>query len=144
MKEIKKSDYILIGVLSLLVVLLIIMFNIKNSNNNIKEESDIKVVNNLSTFFTVEATANKYIKELYNQNIDNLLILLDDNYIKDNVIDKNNVLNKLDKLEGTYNYKLKKIYEQDYGDYTKYYLYGLLQKDIINEYDYGTDYYLIN
>ncbi len=141
--RIEKKDYIYIGVLLLLIIIIIII-NITNNKSN-KEELKYNLVENKSTFFTVESCANRYINSLVSQNSSNLMKLIDSSYIKENNINEANIISKLDNFEfDKYTFKAKKIYKEKIDNNTsKYYIYGLLQKVYIDEFDYGTDYYLI-
>lgn len=146
--KLKKTDYILIAVLILLVIGLVYV-----SRKTDKEERDQQEIINIkekyilvkekSTFFTVESCANRYIISLGNGNVDNLLKLADQEYISKNNLNKDNIVDKLGALNGDFNFKAKKIYYTKDGNIYTYYVYGLLQENMINEYDYGKDYYLI-
>ena len=147
MKKLEIKDYIIYGVLFLIVIAFIISFGVthkKKVDDNKTSNDSYIILNNASRFFTMEGCVNKYITALSNKDINSLLKLLDNDYIKDNKITNENVLNIIKPLDGIYNFKAKKIYyEKINSKYTKYYIYGLIQKDALDTYDLGTDYYVV-
>ena len=141
MEKGKKVQIVLLVILAIITVSLIIVYNQREREF---KENNYVLVNNASTFFTIDGCANKYISALSLNNKDNVMKLLDSKYIRDNNITIDNVFEKLDFKEGYYVFSSKKIYQVDLSDeYIKYYIYGLLQRDALDEYDYGSGYYLI-
>lgn len=150
MKKLDKKEYVLIGIFVLIVTLVIFLVrgNHKNdqfiNTNDNQKSGKYGSVTVPSTFFTVQGCAEKYINTVSSKNKDNILILLNDKYKNKNSINEDNVLNVVDDLEGTYSFKAKKMYQERINNnQTKYYLYGKLIKNILNEIDEGKDYYLI-
>lgn len=135
------SNYILIGVFILAVIGLIIILNSRESNNYKKRKYTI--VSNVSTFFTVEGCVNRYLNSLSKGNVDELMILVDENYIEKNNLDKNNILDNLNKKEGHYSFSARKMYSEKNTNGATYYVYGLLQEERLDTIDYGEDYYII-
>lgn len=145
MKDIKWQNIILISVL---IILAIILFLITKKDNNISTNTNKNIeyekVNNINEFFTVEGCINRYLDVLSNKEFDNLLKLIDNEYLEKNMINENNILNKLESLEGINTFSAKKIYVQKIDKYNnKYYVYGKLKKEIMDGYDLGIDYYII-
>ncbi len=147
MNKIKGKDLILIGVIILLFGLLIFLTkkNVNNKvDNNSNNEFNYIILTNASDFFTIEGCVNRYLNVLTNKETDNLMKLLDSEYISKNNITKNNVLSKIDNLDGIYSFNAKKIYTEKIDKYvSNYYVYGLLKKDMLDGNDLGTDYYII-
>jgi hypothetical protein len=145
MKKIEIKDYILIGLLIMLLIILFIVVEKSNKTSiNNQDTINYSEVSNASTFLTIELCANRYIDSLGTSSVSDLMKLLDEQYKEDNFITEDNVLDRLDQISGNYNFNAKKILQESLdNNYIRYYVYGLLRQDIINEYDYGTDYYLI-
>ena len=109
-----------------------------------KSDDKITLVNDGSTFFTVSACVSKYINYLSTNDTEELLILLDNKYKKKYNIDSENINNYLFGLSGNYTFKGKKMYSQKVGKSRyKYYVYGVITKDIINTVSEEEDFYLI-
>ena len=129
---------IIFGILAI-IVLLISFFGESNVDNK------IKIVKSSSKFYTVSSCVNRYLSYLYAEDVDNLLILLDNNYKKKNDINSNNFFDKISKLDNNYSFEARKMYEQVINDnVTKYYVKGYLIKEGINSYyNDKKDFYLI-
>ena len=106
--------------------------------------SKVTLLNNYSRFFTVSNAANSYINYLAKKDTDALLLLLSEDYKKQQNINKNNIFIKLDELNGTYTFGARKIYHEALSKtLVKYYIYGYLTEDILDQYPENKDYYLI-
>lgn len=141
-----KRNILLVLLLFVSIIVIITRFiSTDNENNPIKKDTKISNVSSYSKFFTLDECANKYIKYLQKQDKDSLIKLLSTNYQQENNISINNVLDKLDNLtDSEYSFQSKMIKQEKLSHKkTKYYVYGLLKKDIINNNDLGRDYYLI-
>lgn len=136
----KKSKILIIIFGILAIVLLFIRFF---STGN--DSSKVYIVKSSSKFYTVSGCVNRYLNYLYNEDIDNLIILLDDSFIKDNNVSKKNLFDKISKLDGKYTFEARKMYEQVLSkNVTKYYIKGYLVKEGINSnINDKIDYYLI-
>ena len=146
--KLEKKDYILIGVFVALILALFIIVRIQDKKAQAERDAEANkekyvLVNDKSTFFTVESCANRYILSLCNNNTDDLLKLIDQDYIENHGLNKNNIVKHLGALDDLYTIKAKKMYYVTKGNIKQYYVYGLIRKNFINEYDYGKDYYLI-
>lgn len=138
MDKINKKMLILFGVL-----ILIIGFILHFSNRKSKEK--IQIVNDNSTFYTVASCASKYISYLSANDTDNLLILLDNKYKKNNSIDAGSIYNYVGILSGNYMFKAKKMYFEKVGKARyKYYVYGVVIENTMDVFDTNEkEYYLI-
>ena len=128
----KKDNYILLIIIIciLVSVLGLLYLNKMDSNNNDKEESKYYLLNDYSRFFTINSCVNKYITSLQNNKYDNVLKLLDKEYIESNNISSDNVSNYVDNLNGNYNYITKKIYYTELNkNVINYYVKGYLVSD---------------
>lgn len=143
----KKKDYtllIIICVLLLSVAVLLFLNNNDEEENILSKEPKYKLVDDYSRFFTINSCAYKYITYLSSNKTDDLISVLDEEYVSKNNIDTNNVYNYVNKLSGNYSFKSKKIFYQDSDDkIIKYFVYGYLIEETINGIGTKQDYYLI-
>ena len=138
-----KTNIVNKNMIILFVILLIILVFIFHFNLN-KDEEEIQIVKDNSTFFTVSSCVSKYLNAISSKNTDNLLILLDDKYKKKYNIDAGTVYDHTGYLDGNYTFKGKKMYFEKVGKSRyKYYVYGVISKDIINTISEEEDYYII-
>ena len=140
MKKIK-SNYIIIALFIIVVIGLIIVLNRKENNTPNKDKYTI--VSNVSTFFTVEGCVNRYLNSLSKGNIEDIMILVDKNYIENNGLNNENILEHLGKKDGDYSFSAKKMYSKQNNSEVKYYIYGLLKEETLDSRDYGVDFYII-
>lgn len=138
-----KKNIIIISLLIVLAIgILIYKFFIGNNDN----EGSIKIVTSNSKFYTVSSCVDRYLDYLINEDSDNLLLLLDKSYKKNNNLNKDNLFSKIDKFDGLYSFEARKMYQEIINDdLTKYYVFGyLINEDIdydIN--DIGKPFYVI-
>ena len=133
------KNYVLTGIVTILIIILIFVVNKTTIVNNNKTNDNYNIVNNPSNFFTIENCINKFINTIYARNVDNLLLLLNDNYVNNHGVNKNNVYNYVPKLNGKTTFQAKKIYK----DNNKYYIYGYLMEETIDSLSITDDYYVI-
>lgn len=143
----RKKDYtllIIICVILLCIVVLLFLNNDSNDNNILSKEPEYKLVEDYSRFFTVNSCVYKYITYLNGNKTDELIKILDEEYVKNNNIKSDNVYNFVSKLNGNYSFKSKKIYYQVGTEkVVKYYVYGYLIEETIDGIGSKQDYYLI-
>lgn len=141
----KNKDYtLLIIICVILICILGLLFLNKDEEDNVQDIPQYKLVNDYSDFFTVSSCVSKYITYLSNKNTDDLIKILDDEFVLENGINSNNVYNYVNKLSGNYTFKAKKMYYQvDDEKVIKYYVYGYLIEETINGIGTKQDYYLI-
>lgn len=144
MKEfvIKNKNKILIFVLLFLVVV-VFLFKIFSDDN---KKSKISIVTSSSKFYTVSSCISRYINYLYSEDVDNIILLLDNSYRKKNNIDASNLFDNIEKFDSFYSFQARKMYEEKINDsITKYYVYGYLLKEELDNYNYSEkkDYYII-
>lgn len=96
-----------------------------------KAENSIEKVRERNNFYTVSACIDKYLSYLYDKDIDTLYSYLDKEYIEQNGITKNNILEKIGKIDTYKIFSAKEMYEQKITDgITKYYAYGVIKEDV--------------
>lgn len=128
----KKDNYILLIIIIciLVSVLGLLYLNKTESNNDDKEETKYYLLNDYSRFFTINSCINKYVTSLQNNKYDNVLKLLDKNYVEENNISSDNVSNYVDNLDGNYNYITKKVFYTELSEKViNYYVKGYLVSD---------------
>lgn len=128
----KKDNYILLIIITciLVSVLGLLYLNKTESNNYDKEETKYYLLNDYSRFFTINSCINKYVTSLQNNKYDNVLKLLDKNYVEENNISSDNVSNYVDNLDGNYNYITKRVFYTELSEKViNYYVKGYLVSD---------------
>ena len=132
----KKVQTLLVIVFIILMIILVLLLN---DRQNKQKENNYVIVNNASTFFTIASCANRYIEYVASKNIDNIKLVLNKNYSAEEA------MSELDNTDdASYYLKPKKIYQAKMSkNNIKYYIYGLLRKEIMDDIDVGTPYYLI-
>lgn len=138
-----KKNIIIISLLIVLAIgILIYKFFIGNNDG----DSSIKIVTSNSKFYTVSSCVDRYLDYLINEDSDNLLLLLDKSYKKNNNLNKDNLFSKIDKFDGLYSFEARKMYQEIINDdLTKYYVFGYLIKEDIDYdiNDIGKPFYII-
>lgn len=136
-------------ILVLITVLVVSISYILSRREEEKVNSDYSVVSNYNTFFTVDYCAGKYISHLSNKDINSLLLMLNENYKKENKINEDNIFEYIDELNNKqYLFSSRKMYEENLSDsVVKYYVKGYIAEDVLFEGDYiaprKIEYYLI-
>lgn len=147
MEKVNKNRIILFIIFILLIFLSFYIYDYFNKEEvEEKKEDSVKYVllNDYSRFFTVNSCVYKYISYLQNKDTNSLLEILDKDFKTKNSINSNNIYNYLENLEGNYSFTSKKIYyEKINKKYIKYYVYGHLSKDLMDEIGEKEDRYYI-
>ena len=143
--ELNKKNIILLIILVIVFSAGILLHNYRNPVKENKKTEKITLVKDYSRFFTISNAGNKYIQYLKNKDEDNLIILLNESYLTLNDINENNVLEKLTLLSsGNYSFEARKMYQENKNkNLIRYYIKGDLTKEVMDEYQRPTDYYLI-
>lgn len=126
----KKLDIkiVLLVIVTAVVVIVSYIFNSKEK----LEESEKYIVTNYSNFYTVDSCLYRFSTYLSEKNIENLWLVLSDNYKENNNINKENVLTIFDEIDEDSTFVSRKMYYENINDnITKYYVYGLIQKNLI-------------
>ena len=127
--------------LIILVQLLVFLKTLINQENeNIIEEQNIIInqveyeiekVKDRNIFYTVNSAVDKYLYNLYEEKNDILFSYLDKEYIQENNITKNNVLQKIGKLDEYKTFTVKEMYEQKITDnIIQYFAYGVIKGEL--------------
>ena len=91
------------------------------------ERENIRSVTNISTFYTVESCANKYVSYLMNKDYKVIYKLLDDKYIRKYNITEENLNNYIEVFDKKYGLKIEKMYQ--YRGFDIYYIKAKLIED---------------
>ncbi len=147
--KLKQSDYKLIGICVVLVIISLVIFSLKNEKEDNKDTNDYskyKLVTDYSRFFTVNSCIYKYIVFLETEDFDNLFKVLDKDYVENNNLNSNNIYNYISKLEGNNSFVSKKMYSEEISsDYIRYYVYGYLYLDDLDSpKKSGENYYIVD
>lgn len=152
----RKKILIVIIILTIIAIAIGIILIILENNNKYKEldyqeQEYLDVINNPgkiidgkkpqilkidNLFFTVEQCIVRYYESVDNENKEAVYSILDEEYIKDNKISLDNVLNKIPQYEQMNNYKIKEIYVITGEKYSTFYV-----KTVLNEKEM---YYIVN
>ena len=137
----------LLAIILVLAVIALGVYKLFFSNRTKKENIDTKtisVVTNNSDFFTVAGCISKYFIYLNGADTNNLLVLLSDDYKKNNNIDSSNLYSYVDKIKNFYTFIPKEMRKQRVSkNKYKYYVYGLLEKGTEDTTHTREDYYII-
>ena len=143
--ELSRKNIILLTIFILIIILGLTFYNYRNPAVVDKKESKIILVKDYSRFFTISNAGNKYISYLKNKDVDSLMLLLSDIYKTSNNITRDNILEKLTLLgTGEYTFDARKMYQSNLNNkIIRYYIYGYLTEEVMDEYRKPSDYYLI-
>lgn len=118
--------YLLLLILFLIIAIIIILFgreeNLQNKEFNFND--DMKIVDDYNTFFFVNTNINNFISKIGNQNGEDVIKLLDNNYVKDNNITINNVLDKFSYYGNNMSFSSKHMYYREVDNNYIYYVSG--------------------
>ena len=137
--SLKKSDYKYIIILIFLIVISLFIYNNLNKNNEEKtlkpNNNKVKLVTNYSRFFTVNSTINKFLAYLEGKDTDSILKILDDEFKTNNNVNSNNVYTFFPKLDNSlYTFTSREMYYEDISDdFIKFYIYGALNEENMDE-----------
>jgi len=135
MKNLELKDKILIGILLLAVIGVIIykvVDNIKHDNQK-DINTDIVIVNDPSRFFVVSSCIDKFYRYVSIKDIDSVYKIVSEDYVKDNDLSKNNILDIFISLDGNYNFSARKMYQQQLSDSVyKYYVYYTYNEELMD------------
>lgn len=131
----KYKDYIIIIIiLSLIFISILVITSFNKEDNSIDTKKvTYKLENDYNNFFTVNGCITKYVEYLSKKNTTKLLQVLDKEYVKNNNINIDNIYSILPNLEeGMYSFTSKMMYKDDGNTIVNYYVYGYLNKEIID------------
>ena len=131
----KKDKSKLLAIFLVLLTIIVVTISFI-SKRQISNESKINIVIKPSSFFTVNSCLNRVITYISKKDAKSLISTLDGNYIKDNNITEENVLNQFEiNLENPTFVSKKMYYQKINQNITKYYVAGILKENILHDYD---------
>lgn len=119
--------YLFLLVLFLIIAILIILFGRENDNLQNREidfNEDMTIVNDYNMFFFVNTNINNFISKIGNEKSNELIYLLDDDYVKDNNITNSNVLDKFNNYGSNMIFSTKNLYYKNISGNYIYYAIG--------------------
>lgn len=132
MKEERKKLYLAIILPIITIIIVVISFTTRQSND-IKH--DISILKQPSEFFTVNSCLYRTITYVSNKDTDSLLKVLSDTYKKKNKINANNVLKVFPSINGEATFVSKKMYyEKINNKIKKFYVKGIVKKNTIHDF----------
>lgn len=128
---------ILLVILILMSTLLYIKYNKKNLDGNEVQiatseykDKTITILDNRNMFFTVSSCVDRYIEYIVKKNNISLYSILDDKYITENNITKQNIWNYVDKFSNKQIFSAKEIYKMEDDDYNNtFFVYGTIREE---------------
>ena len=127
-----KSNLLAILLVIITVVVLILTSVFGKKEDVVKK--DIRIVTNYSNFYTVNSCLYRTITYINSGDTESLLLVLTDQYKKDNNIDESNVLSIFANIENNSSFNPQKMYYENLNkNITKYYVYGYIEEDILTE-----------
>ena len=119
-------------ILVIVTVLVVGMSFIFNMNKEETKTNEINIVTNYSNFYTVNSCLYRTITYLSANDKESVLLILNDEYKKQNNINKDNVLSVFPAISENFTFSSKKMYYQTLDNgIVKYYVYGSAMKDQI-------------
>lgn len=131
----KYKDYIIIIIiLSLIFISILVLTSFNKEDNSIDTKKvTYKLENDYNNFFTVNGCITKYVEYLSKKDTTNLLEVLDKEYVTANNINIDNIYSILPNLEeGMYSFNSKMMYRDNGDTVVNYYVYGYLNKEIMD------------
>jgi len=143
----KKNIKIIIIIAFVLVLIAFVILTSLNTKNNDTKKNNIKLTTDYSMFFTIEDCVNRYFSYISDGESDKLMNVLNSDYVKENNINIDNVVNILDfsnLRDNVISFKSLKTYEKNISS-TKitYYVNGKVYSETSEDTTFLTEYYVI-
>lgn len=142
MKEILEHKNIIhILIILILYAIIILLLN----KLNVFNKKTLEEVDNYSIFYTVSNSASLYLNKLASNDASNVYSLIDSEYIEENNITEENVIEKLKTFDIEFpSIRVTNMYQKkEFSNITTYYLKGNLIDADEDKYEIIDDYYLI-
>lgn len=127
---------IIIAIILIIIIIGILLILLNKNNNYIEEtpegnfqitlEEKVYLLNENQTFYTIETIIQKYINTIKDKETEQLMNILSKEYIQENQITNENILQKLITVKEEENHILEMVYAQDEWEYSIYYTYGTI------------------
>ena len=142
MKHIKRIIIFIIIIIIVLIALIVILKNrnlkenqeilnevtteeTKSEENN--QDKTVELVKNRNNFYTVKECVLNYLKYNFDKDYESLYALLDQSYIEENNINKDNISSKLNYYNEQQSLNISEMYKKEIDkQYVEYYIYAQL------------------
>lgn len=147
MSENKKNIIEIIIAITVLVVFIALrlFINFRNAQKEVAISSEKRLVTDNSRYFTALACAKKYITYVQNGDLNNILLILNEEYKERYNVNANNLNNFIPVLDKSliYDYVGREMYEKRISkNVVEYYINGRIKTNILDESPVYTDYNL--
>ena len=143
----KKTISIILVVLLISLVFILAIVERINYQKSLSGKIKYDLVKDASEFFTVDDCANRYITYLSSGDTKNLLAIMNEDYVNENGLNSNNIINRLDTANFNsheVSFRTKKMLVRYLSNaISEYYLYGEIYVDSIDDYYKMMNYYLV-
>lgn len=114
----------------------------ENSDFTLTTNTSYELLDNINLYYTLNTSVSRYFRYLVEQNNVAVYSLLNENYIKDNNINKDNVLNKLSNINEFQEFWVEKVYSKqiEFDKETQYCIKGSI---LTKNYQSKEDIYII-
>lgn len=127
-----KDKYKLVAIILVIITILVVVLTNLFNKDDKQLENKIEIVTNYSNFYTVDSCLYRTITYIASKDSQSLLSILSSNYKKENNIDSSNILSLFNSIEEDSVFISKKMYyEKINNNISKYYVYGLVEKNQI-------------
>lgn len=151
MKHIKRIIIFIIIIIIVLIALIVILKNrnlkenqeilnevtteeTKSEENN--QDKTVELVKNRNNFYTVKECVLNYLKYNFDKDYESLYALLDQSYIEENNINKDNISSKLNYYNEQQSLNISEMYKKEIDkQYVEYYIYAQLRDAYYSEDD---------
>lgn len=137
-------------IISIFVILVLfsmyLVFSKEDKSPNVESSNQEKysLVQNYNDFWTVDSCIYRFLTYVQGSNSDALMKVLSENYINNNNITTSNVLSKLNIISGNINFSSQKMFVEEVNkNISKYYVFGFLERDIMDDFPQKYDTYYI-
>ena len=141
-----KNNYPLLIIIVIILVCVVALLFLKEEDEEviIKKEPIYNLVDDYSRFFTINSCVYKFINYNTAGKQEEIVNMLDSDYVESNNINKDNVYQFIEKLNGNYTFQASKIYyEKNDETPIKYYVYGYIIEETMDGLGEKEDYYII-
>ena len=143
-EERNKKILLIILIVALVVLGIYKIFFEKNGLDEPIDTETISIVSEPNDFYTVSSCVSKYLNYLAVSDSDNLLVLISNEYKKENSITKENIYNFIGTLTGVHSFNARKMFVQRLSQNTyKYYVYGFISRETINTNPEENNFYIV-
>ncbi len=137
-----KPIYILLCFIVIITIVIVVNIERKNNKGDNKNyiDNSVIVLDDSNRYLTITSAINKYNTSIKYEETEELLLMLDKIYVKENKIDSKNVLDKIDKFESNFIVNVREVYQV--RTYNNIYIYYVKAKLLETSYNSLVDRYI--